>query len=303
MSGWTTAGGGRAAPDDQVRGLDHALIYLRGETLDNALQRWRRAGFAVDDGPNKVEIPGTAAGIVRFGHEYLVLLAVVDEVAFRGAGPAMPVDPAVRMAARPFALGFDHVDARAYAMSLAARGFDRPPPRWQPYGWDPAHGLAILDQIVPGAAAFVCSFATPKRQWPPVPSPDRPVPPNRIRRWGGVVLVATSPHGQAEAWRRVLAPARPLVDDALGHGFDLAQGRLRWQTAAQWQGWTGQGPWPPRHRYDEIGLLLMESEDPAASAAALSRGGWTVEAAGQDGYFMRPDIRDGVAMHIGRVRG
>lgn len=302
MSGWTMAGGGRAAPDDQIGGLDHALTYLRGEPRDDALLRWRRGGFVVECEPNTVTIPGVEAAYVRFGHEYLVLMAVADEVAFRAAGPDMPTDPAVRVAARPFALGFDHDDARSFAQSLKARGFDRPPPRWQPYEGDPAHGFAILDQIVPGAAAFACSFATPKRQWPPVSSATHPVPPNRISRWTGVVMVSASPHAQAEAWRRVLAPARPAVDDALGHGFDVTNGRLRWQTPAQWQGWTGRSMPTPRHRYDEIGLLLMESDEPGQSATALTRGGWAVVAAGAEGFFARPDIRDGVALHIARLR-
>ncbi len=301
MSGWTMAGGGRAAPDDQVRGLDHVLTYLRAETLDEAQGRFRRGGFFVDGERGVISVPGVATGFVRFGHEFLELLSVVDETAFRAAGPTMPADPAVRAAARPFALGFDHDDTKAFAASLKARGYDRPAPRWQAYPWDANSGLAILDEILPGVAVFACSFATPKRQWPPLPSADRPVPPNRISRWAGVVMVSASPHAQAEAWRRVLCPARPLVDDALGHGFDVTNGRLRWQTPTHWQGWAGRAMPAPRHRYDEIGLLLMESDDPAHSAAALTRGGWQVEAAGADAFFVRPDVRDGVAMHIARL--
>ncbi len=302
MTGWTMAGGGRAAPDDQVRGLDHVLTYLRAETLDEAQARWRRGGFFVDDERNVISVPGVTTGFVRFGHEFLEFLSVVDDPAFRGAGPAMPADPAVRAAGRPFALGFDHDETQAYAASLRARGYDRPPPRWQAYPWDANTGIAILDEIIPGVAVFACSFATPKRQWPPLPSAARPIPPNRIRRWAGVVMVTTSPHAQAEAWRRVLCPTRPLVDDVLGHGFDVNNGRLRWQTPTQWQGWAGRPAPVPRHRYDEIGLLLMESDDPAQSAAAVAAGGWQVEMAGPDAFFIRPDMRDGVAMYVSRLK-
>lgn len=300
MTGWTMAGGGRAAPHDHVRSLDHVLTYLRAETLDEASARWRRGGFLVDDERSVASAPGIATGFIRFGHEYLELLAVTDDAAFRAASPAMPANPAVRAAARPFALAFDHDDAHFFTTSLVARGFDRPAPRWLPYPWDADHGIAILDEIVPGVAVFACSYANPKRQRPPVPSATCPIPPNRIRRWSGAVMVTASPHAQAEAWRRILCPTRPLVDDALGHGFDMPNGRLRWQIPAQWQGWTGRPPPAQRHRYDEIGLLLMESDDLALSAATVTAGGWQIEAADTDAFFIRPDFRDGVAMYVSR---
>jgi len=290
-----------SAAVDRVLGLDHVLTYIRDETLDDALERYRHAGFSVD--PQQADFPryGLRNGFVRFGYETLELCQVVDEAA---CDPAMPCDPAVRAAARPFAIGFAHDDARAFGCRLIDRGFRDPPPRIEPpetTGDDPAFTLAILDEILSGVATFAVSYREPRSRWP---AADRlhPAPANGIGQWTGTVMVTDRPDSRAADRRDVLAPGTPLQGREDGVALSLPDGtELRWTTPERWHRWSGNQAAQLPHRYAEIGCLEFRAESLDRAERSLAAARWhgrRVALAGGNGLLVAPNRHDGVRMLI-----
>jgi hypothetical protein len=99
--------------------LDHFITYTSASSIDEHLQRYRQAGFAVWERTVRHE-PGLRNGFVWFGREYIEFCWVEDEAAFL-AGPAD--EQVLRAASRPYAIGIATPDVNALHTQWTAQGY------------------------------------------------------------------------------------------------------------------------------------------------------------------------------------
>jgi catechol 2,3-dioxygenase-like lactoylglutathione lyase family enzyme len=137
-----------------VRRVDHIIIAVRD--LDDAIARYRGLGFDARPGGRHTG-RGTHNAIVRFGLDYLELIAVYDEAEARAAGQSELVDfLASRDGLVGFALATDDIEAEARSLRAAGRPLIGPfaMERLRPDGSKLSWRL-----VVPGDGQF-------RRPWP-----------------------------------------------------------------------------------------------------------------------------------------
>lgn len=186
--------------------FDHAVIGVRD--LEAALLNYRRLGFDAQPG-GRHEDGGTQNALIRFGLDYLELLAVYDEAAARAAGRVLFVEGDQREAALTgYALATRTLDEDVQRF----RGYAAQPSRPRAMGRKRPDGQQLTWRVyAPGGSGM--SFRQP---WPFLIQWDTPDEQRlNIDRPG------LHPNG-AIAWRRVavavsdLAAAREIYRDQLG---------------------------------------------------------------------------------------
>jgi hypothetical protein len=277
--------------------LDHVLSYSGAPAIEDALARYRAAGFAVMAQTVR-HAPGLRNGFVGIGPEYLELLWVEDERAFGKSGPWRQ---AQRRARRPCTLALRTDDLGALQAAWRARGLDVGPatdgaPADRP-GASPAWSfLHVPPPLLPGIGVFVLRYHA-------VDAAARGrvrAAPNGVYALAGVSVVAGDCEAIATRWRDVLAPERAIDVERGERRFALGPHALAWLTPDAFA--RRYGPFAPAVELaGEIALVHLWSRDLDRTEDALHRAGRaTRRQAGRDGpeLFVPADPEDGFAFAI-----
>lgn len=274
--------------------LDHVLTFTSASPVEEALDRYRQAGFVPS--PHIAEwSPGLRNGFVNLWPEYLELLCVHDDDAFRTA-PA-PLRRA-RDAHRPYGLGFYSDDTARLRDDWVAAGHDLPDAEYLRLETtstdDPPDFCEVALPVLPGADCFALTSFFPGAAM----RARMQVAPNTVFGLSGVTFVADHPAAAADRWRRVLAPDSAVTPD---HGSDghveLLSGvhRFTWFTpealSARFGLTWSDGP-------SDIALVHLLAERVDLAGQLMADAGWTVRAGHHGSFVVDPHPSDGIAFEL-----
>lgn len=266
--------------------LDHVTTYADVDDLGSHLARYRAAGFVVDE-QLLAHANGVHAGVVRFGADYVEILAVADFDEFDRSAPTN--DKLVYLGARPFGIGLRANALAPVHAAWAARRIVVPDPvTIHPLDVHTgAHRDIRLLQLpltlLRGASCFVVERA---------PSGARVVAPNGTYALAGITLVSDEADQRARQWRELLAPGEPAAP-----AIRLGTHEVVWSTPEAFRARFGRAWQPARHPLGELAVVHLRSVDLARTAQVLD-GHAITSRPSDDTLLAELDPRDGLLFAI-----
>lgn len=282
--------------------MDHFITYASVPSIDDHLDRWRRAGFSILPKTVRHE-PGLRNGFVGFNREYIEFCWVEDESQFSVVGPE---ERALREASRPYSIGISTPDVQALHDDWVARGYE-PAPVWSKARQDAASGAApewSFQEIPPvlrpeGAECFVLSYHGHLRDG----ADQLQVAANTIYAISGALFVTPQPAERARAWGHLLDPNELVQDNGETCSLQLGPHLGTWMTPARYEKRFGRSWEPVPHPYGELAALHLLAEHLETAEDMLSGAGrsvsWLAQADSEPAsLFVAPEPSDGFAFVI-----
>ena len=274
--------------------FDHFITYIEAPSLEQHLDRYRAAGFAVADRTVRHD-PGLRTGFVFFGDAYLEFAWVEDEALFAGADES---EVARRKASRPWGIGFKADDVSRVHADWIRRGLAVPEvfskaPRDAapdaPPGWS---FQDIPEALLPGAVCFVVTYHRAR------PGEPRKPGTNTIYAIHGPTFVSAAPKQRATAWRDLLAPAAPILGSEQESAVTIGPHRATWLSPDRYRDTFGRAWTAAPHAFGELAPLHLLASDMRAAESALTTAGWEIVPADQGAIFVPPSPLDGFSFLI-----
>lgn len=277
--------------------IDHIITFTNVDDIDEYVGEYRARGFIVTEATHRYK-PGLRNRFVALGCEYIELVWVEDETLFAAGGEEefarmFPDLPALRLAARPFGIGFKCADVETLHHAWAARGYDLPSVwSFAPPGSPPVFSFQpIPSSLLPGVSSFALTY----HGEPEDAVRQVQVAPNTVYALEGLTLVCATAETNATRWRDLLAPATPIEQNEEIYTITVGAHWVQWMNPERYRTCYGLDWVEPAHGYGEIGalhLLVADLDQAEAMLGAEVKRVRDVTTASQL-LVLGPDARDG----------
>lgn len=251
--------------------IDHIVTFANVSNIDDHVEKYRSRGFIVSEATHRYK-PGLRNRFITVGCEYVELAWVEEEAVFAAGGTEefarmFPDLPALRLAARPFGVGFKSASVEALHLDWTGRGYDLPPVwSFAPPGLPPVFSFqTIPSKLLPG----VTSFALTYHHGPDDKPRQVQIAPNTIYALEGMTLVCATPQTNATRWRDLLAPTTTVRQDEGVYTITIGAHTVHWMTPEQYRIFYNLNWVEPLHGFGDIGALHLLVSDADKAEAML----------------------------------
>jgi hypothetical protein len=282
--------------------IDHIITFANVSNIDEYVGEYRSRGFIVSEATHRYK-PGLRNRFVALGSEYIEFAWVEDEAVFAAGGTQefsrmFPDLPTLRLAARPFGIGFKSASVEALHQAWTERGYTLPPVwSFAPPGLPPVFSFqTIPSELLPGVRSFALTYHDEGDGT----APEVRVAPNSVYALEGLTFVCATPELNATRWRDLLAPGTTIQQNQGVSTITVGAHTLRWMTREDYGRCYGLNWMASPQGCGDIGALHLLVSDAGKAQTMLGTGVRRIQHAAANGQVLviQPDARDGLAFII-----